>query len=227
MKRSLRSVLLSTAALGIAVLPLGAAEAQEAPTPFDNSGLYFGAYVGGASDSFTFDLGLDPTVTGLVGGGMVGYRFHRSPGRTLSAAVEAEFGFADINGGQRCNSAPDLSADVAFCVVQVDAAPTVTDYSQDSVARFRALFGAPQGNAEPFVAIGLAIAHVSATALIDPSGTLFGVTVGAGANLAVSPNFYLRPEVLYDYYPSKSIGALDVGLQTVTARIAAIFKLPP
>jgi opacity protein-like surface antigen len=57
-------------------------------------------------------------------------------------------------------------------------------------------------------------------------GTFVGLTLGAGANIALGPSFFIRPEVLYDIYGKKNYGDISVGLQTFTARVAAIFKFP-
>ncbi len=109
-----------------------------------------------------------------------------------------------------------------------DAAPDVASYEQHGVARFRGLFGLPNGNIEPFGAIGVAITGVDFNYLVDPRATLVGLTVGAGVNIALAPNFYIRPEVLYDIYGTHTFpDGVSIGLNTFTARVAALIKLPP
>jgi hypothetical protein len=218
-----RSLLLSTAALGIAILPLGAVQAQDGPTPFDNPGLYFGLYAGGATDTFTIEeegtMMVLGTINGFAGGLILGNRFQHLPGRP-SVAIEAEVGFTSFGENEL------QFADVVASPVQLDAAVEV--YDQDAVARARILLGLPMGNVEPFVAVGGSLADVNVYyELYSGVGTLAGVNVGIGANIAMGPNFFLRPEVIYDAYFDKTYGEITVDLETFTARLAAILRLPP
>ena len=57
------------------------------------------------------------------------------------------------------------------------------------------------------------------------------MTLGAGANIALGPHLYLRPEVLYDIYCPKTYqwglaveDVLKVNLQTFTGRIGLTFS---
>jgi opacity protein-like surface antigen len=224
-----RSFLLSTAALAIAILPLGAAQAQ-GPTPFDNPGIYFGAYAGGASDTFkiTDEYVETGSLDQFVAGFIVGDRFNRPPGQIWSAAIEGEVGFL---GGHNNNEsivpdgAPGITEDDAPQLI--DGSVDICGYDQNSVERVRFLAGLPSGNIEPFAAVGVAITDADVCYYdLVAGGTFVGLTLGAGANIALGPSFFIRPEVLYDIYGKKNYGDVSVGLQTFTARVAAIFKFP-
>jgi opacity protein-like surface antigen len=246
-----RSLLLSTAALGIAILPLGAAQAQ-GPTPFDNPGMYFGVDIGGASNSFDNDyeeIALPGSLDGVVGGFYLGYRFNRPPQRVWSFAIEGELNFFGNN--DNCSTAtvdesPDLVAD---CFVETDssielitppeaplppdASADVLGYDMDWVARLRAIFGLPMENGmEPFFAIGAAWTRADIWDFeYQARGNFTGVTLGAGANIALAPHLYLRPEVLYDIYCPKDYqwgdeesDVLKVKLRTFTGRIGITYN---
>ncbi len=215
-----RSLLLSTAALGVAILPLGAVQAQ-APTPFDNPGLYFGPYAGVATDMFHSDDGggaVLGTLDAFVGGFIVGDRFKRQPGQIWSAAVEGEIGFVGKGNQNVHDQQVELLQDN-----NVD----ICGYDQNAVGRVRFLAGLPGSNIEPFGAIGVAVTNADVCyENLVAGGTYVGLTLGAGANIALGPNFFVRPEVLYDIYGKKNYEDFSVGLQTLTARVAAVFRFP-
>jgi len=234
-----RSLLLSTAALGIAILPLGAAEAQ-GPTPFDQSHLYFGVDVGGAANSFDNDyegISVGGSLDSVVGGFYLGYRFNRPPERIWSFAVEGELNFL---GNNSCPAPDDESPDlVADCFVQADGAIQLFDaspeiyYNMDWVARLRALIGFPMENGmEPFFAIGAAWTRADIWDFeYAARGNFTGVTLGTGVNIALSPHLYLRPEVLFDIYCPKTYqwgdleeDVIKVNLHTFTGRIGITYN---
>ncbi len=244
-----RSLLLSTAGLGIAILPLGAAQAQ-GPTPFDNPGVYFGVDIGGATNSFDMDYEATTftgSLDGVVGGFYLGYRFNRPPERIWSFAVEGELNF--FGGNNQCPQLHDASIQIdgaVNCVqdnvIGVIAPAELPDgevqlldpygYDIDSVARLRALVGFPGQGIEPFLAVGVAWTRAHVWDLdYSTVGNFTGVTLGAGANIALGPHLYLRPEVLYDIYCPKTYqwgvaeeDVLKVNLQTFTGRIGLTYN---
>ncbi len=224
-----RSLLLATAALGVAMLPLGAANAQ-GPTPFDNPGLYFGVYAGAAADHFktTEEIVVAPgSLDQFVAGFIVGDRFKRPPDRIWSGAIEGELGFLGGHNEALTDLAPGITSEADGAAELIDGAIDICGYDHNSVGRVRFLAGLPSGNVEPFGAIGVAITDANVCYDSEPEGgTFVGLTLGAGVNIAVAPNFLVRPEVLYDIYGKKNYGDVSVGLQTFTARVAAIFKFP-
>jgi len=199
------------------MLPLGAAEAQ-GPSPFDNPGLYFGAFGGFFSGKVTIaeekELIRGP-IDGFIGGGLVGYTFQRPADRPVSLSIEADIGFGHLNG---------IGDETA------DAVQQVYTYDLQWLGHFGLLAGVPMGNVMPFVRVGGAVAELGIEPLY-PTGTVAGVSLGGGINAAFGPNFTGRAEVLYDIFCDKTI-AYDseegtVGLSGFTFRLAAIFKLPP
>jgi opacity protein-like surface antigen len=228
-----RSLLLSTAALGIAILPLGAAQAQ-GPTPFDNAAFYFGPYVGGASSHFTTEEGGIVEATGnlnaFTAGAIFGYQFQRPPGSMWSMAVEGEVGFFGNHHEAVFDAAPDAALEVAPLaaeqVVLLDNSVDICGYDQKSVERLRFVAGPHSDNVQLILAAGLAVTNAD-VCYYDVGylgGTYVGLTLGAGANIALGPNFFIRPEVLYDIYGKKNYGAVSVGVNTFTARLAAMFR---
>lgn len=205
-----RSLLLSTAALAIAMMPLGAAEAQG---PFDNPGLYFGVHGGFFSGNVDVvgDEMFGGPIDGFIGGGLIGYNFARTPGQNVLFGVEADFGVGNVTG-----------IGVAMDVVDTYA------YDLHWDAHFRVRAGAPSGNVMPFVAAGLALADLRVESLY--TGTLAGLSLGAGLDAALGPNLIGRAEALYDIYCDKDFeyGSEEgtVSLSGFTFRLAAIFKLP-
>src|ERR1700730_7367183 len=113
-----RTLLLSSAAIVLAMLPLGAANAADAfrpsPAAFDWSGFYVGLHAG----SLHGDVNVPEqgglrggAISGTVWGFLAGYNFRHSPLDPWLLGVEADFGWADVHGqgGAQvlCDSSPD------------------------------------------------------------------------------------------------------------------------
>src|SRR5665213_1834422 len=128
------SLLATTAALGIAMMPLGAAQAQ---TPFDWSGFYAGLHGGFLSG----DVNVTGTpvgmfggpISGLIGGPLAGYNF--APTTFFSGpvvfGVEGDFGLTGATG-TGTSQGTDASIDLYY------------DLNGDAHLRARA--GVPKGN---------------------------------------------------------------------------------
>jgi outer membrane immunogenic protein len=212
-------LLATTAALGIAMMPLGAAQAQ---TPFDWSGFYAGLHGGFLSgDVHLTEIpgpgGDQGSISGFVGGPLAGYNF--APGTLLPSGpfvfdVEGDFGLAGVTG-----------TGVAICV---DCSTEIYHYDLNWDAHLRARAGVPMGNVMPFVAGGLAFAdlNVTETASATRGGLYTGWTVGTGVDVAFGNNMVGRAEVLYDSYGTKTYPDYSVNLSAWTGRVALILKLP-
>ena len=228
-----RSFLLSTAALGIAILPLGAVQAQEGPTRFDHPGPYIGGYAGVSSATFGLSEDGAPveawgTITGFGAGGIFGVRTDRPPTRFFSLLFEAEFGFLDLNHNQTVQAADGA---VAITEPQADQFPDETTtmfdegYGLNSIGRVRVLFGAPGQSAEPFLSGGFSFANATYGSP-DARGTLTGFNIGIGANFLLGDRLLLRPELIYDHFCDKTVEwdsePYDLSVSMVTGRIGLI-----
>ena len=212
------SLLATTAALGIAMMPLGAAQAQ---TPFDWSGFYAGLHGGFLSGDVNLtgilDGMLGGPISGLIGGPLAGYNF--APTTFFSGpvvfGVEGDFGLAGATGTGTSQTA-DNSIDLYYHY----------DLSWDAHLRARA--GIPMGNFMPFIAGGLAFADLNITETGGaPQGGLYtGWTVGTGADVALGNNMVGRAEVLYDDYGTKAYTDYSASLTAWTGRVALIWRLP-
>jgi outer membrane immunogenic protein len=215
------SLLVTTAALGIAMMPLGAAQAQ---TPFDWSGFYAGLHGGFLSGDVNLtgilDGMLGGPISGLIGGPLAGYNF--APTTFFSGpvvfGVEGDFGLTGATG-TGTSQGTDVSIDLYY------------DLSWDAHLRARA--GVPMGNFMPFVAGGLAFADLNITETGGtetggaPQGGLYtGWTVGTGADVALGNNMVGRAEVLYDDYGTKAYTDYSASLTAWTGRVALIWRLP-
>ena len=215
------SLLATTAALGIAMMPLGAAQAQ---TPFDWSGFYAGLHGGFLSGDVNLtgilDGMLGGPISGLIGGPLAGYNF--APTTFFSGpvvfGVEGDFGLTGATG-TGTSQGTDVSIDLYY------------DLSWDAHLRARA--GVPMGNFMPFVAGGLAFADLNITETGGtetggaPQGGLYtGWTVGTGADVALGNNMVGRAEVLYDDYGTKAYTDYSASLTAWTGRVALIWRLP-
>jgi len=214
-----RSLLLSTAALGMAVLPTAAA-AQ------DWTGWYIGKHAGYLSGTVNFEepsFFTDADLEGFIGGGLVGYGFALNPGQPWVFGFEADFGIGNVSGdGDN------------FDDVDVDATLVVNHTDLEWNAHFRKYVGTAIGdNAMVFLAGGLALAsiRVDSTYFANPIEEVFvGATIGGGVNFRLMPNLFGRVEGLYDYYPTRTIPhegeEYEIGVSTWTARAALVFELP-
>ena len=189
---------------------IGSATAARAQTPYDNLEFYLGAHggvlfgdgelyddVGGIFDTSNATLGL----LGVLGGMNIRNEY-------WFFGVEADVGFAldsSIPSGP-CGG-------VDLCDI------TTTGHVRGRV-------GYMLGNVDLFVAGGLALAHAEMNVLsASHTKTLTGVTIGAGADIAVSDKLKARVEVLHDDYGDKEF-APGYGVKNWsdnTVRAAAIF----
>jgi opacity protein-like surface antigen len=208
-----RALLLASAAIGVAMLPLGAAQAQ---TAFDWSGLYVGVHGGFLDGSVhVSDEGIPASgnLQGPLAGILAGYNFPASPVAPAVVGVEADFGFGELNG---TGSATDAVTGVF-----------TYDFDWDAHARLRV--GMPMGTAMPFVAGGIAFAalHISeGGSVISAGGIYTGLTLGAGLDLKLAPNMIARIEGLADHYMRKTFDDYSVDFSAWTVRGAFIFRLP-
>jgi outer membrane immunogenic protein len=208
-----RSVLMVTAAVGFAVLPLGAADAQ---TPLDWSGGYLGVHAGYLWGDVTVDDGVFPDggpIRGPVAGGLFGYNFAMTPVPPVVFGVEADFGLANVTGiGGTCFPCGDNVVTYG--------------YDLDWDAHFRVRAGMPGGTVMPFLAAGLALAELNVTSDEMFGGVFVGGTVGGGVDVKLGPRVIGRVEGLYDWYARKNYDFYSVDFHAFTARAALIVRLP-
>jgi len=213
-----RSILLSTAALGIAILPLGAAQAQD---PFE--GPYIGLHAGVFSGNVDVNAGKEVfggPVDGFMGGVLAGYNFHKAPDRTVMWGIEADVGFGDVNG-----------TGTEMC--QLDCNPDVYGYEMNTDGHLRLRINFPQGMWNFYGAGGVAFGRLKLTEddAVMYAGTFVGPSVGAGVEGFLGPNLIARAEALYDFYCDKNVEYVNqewgnISLSGFTVRGALIFKLP-
>jgi opacity protein-like surface antigen len=222
-----RSFLLSTAALAIAILPLGAAEAQDASDLF--AGPYIGIHGGGffGNVDVTGDEEFGGPVDGFIAGFLAGYNFPRSPVHNWMWGIEGDIGFGDINGnGFQMDNSCDI--DVEDCVRDNYG------YDINTYGHLRVRWEFPHGNWNIFAAGGVAFAHLKLTEGEETmyAGTFVGPSIGAGIETALGPNLTARAEGLYDWFGSKTVNYENNELGTIklsgfTARAALILRFPP
>jgi outer membrane immunogenic protein len=217
----IRALLFASAAIGTAILPLGAASAADYAKPyaqpFDWSGFYIGLHGGQLNGDVAIHEDSEReggNITGLVWGGLAGYNFVHSPLDPWVLGVEADFGWADVHG--RGGGFIEI-----IC----------GDYRYDlaSDAHFRVRAGFPTGNLMPFVAGGLAVADLTITEScggLDAGGLFTGGTVGAGLDFMLSPKATLRGEFLYDFYGTKHYSDFTANFTALTLRAALLWRLP-
>ncbi len=212
-----KALLMTTAAVGLAMLPLAGAKAQ---SPMNWAGLYAGVHGG----YLTGDVELNYEgmlggggISGFVVGGLAGYNFAMTPAPNAVFGIEADFGLASVDG-----------VGIVIC----DLVETYS-YDMEWDAHFRVRVGVPHGHVMPFLAGGLAVARFGLSEFDEMlyEGTFVGGTIGAGIDAMFGPHFIARAEVLYDWYPEKTVeytntdwGAIHPTATTV--RVAAIWKLP-
>jgi outer membrane immunogenic protein len=221
-----RTLLLASAALGVAILPLGAANAADliAPvTPFNWSGFYAGIHGGWLSGDVNVHEeyeGGGGNISGPIFGLLAGVNFFYLPAAPWVLGVEADFGWADIHGSGVGDGGSDCSPTYLY------------DLNWNGHARLRASYPM-MGGATPFVAAGLAVADLNITDACyhEQVGGLFvGGTIGAGVDIHAGqfnapPNLMLRGEVLYDFYHTKHYEDYSVDFSSWTARLALIWLL--
>ncbi len=213
-----RSVLLSTAALAIAILPLGAAQAQDALNTFE--GPYIGIHGGGFFGNVTVseEEVFGGPVSGFIGGFLAGYNFPKSPDHRVMWGIEGDVGFGSITGHGTV----------------MDDVRDIYGYEINTDGHLRARMEFPQGNWNIFAAAGVAFANLKLTEDETPmyTGTFVGPSVGAGIEGALGPNLIGRVEGLYDWFGSKNVQYVNqewgnVRLSGFTARAALILRFPP
>ena len=83
------------------------------------------------------------------------------------------------------------------------------------------------GNMMPFVAAGLAVAHLDISNVCEEyGGTFTGGTIGGGVDFKVAPRTIARGEVLYDFYGSHQYEDFTASFNAWTARAALVLQLP-
>ena len=212
-----RTLLLASAALGLAVPPLGTAQAadQLRPAVFDWSGFYAGVHAGLFNGKVQVT---DETVPafgnlhGPVAGLLFGYNAPSSPlPSPWIGGFEADIGFGNFVGHGSC--------------VLADCSSQVFTYDFDWDAHLRVRAGAPTGNIMPFIAAGFAVAQVQVTQEETIGDRYFGGTIGAGVDARLNPSMSGRVEALYDNYVRKTYADYTVDLSGWTVRAALIWHL--
>ena len=147
-----RTLLLASAAIGMAVLPLGAANAADfraAPAAFDWSGFYAGIHGGwlnGHVNVHEDSVAHAGDISGTVLGVLAGYNFFYPRAAPWVLGIEADAGWADVHGSG-IQPLPDDVCDYLY------------DLNWDAHLRLRASY--PMGGVTPFVAGGLALADLN------------------------------------------------------------------
>lgn len=209
--------------VAMAALTLGAVSyanaadvVEEGPTCGNWSGLYVGAHAGylwgngkGDSDDITA-LDADIDLDGFNGGALIGGNFQAD---CLVFGIEGDIGFGDMKGDD---------SDVGLGDVDAEAKIKWNGH-------VRARLGYSAGEVMPFIAGGLAIAKVDVDSSFgDDHNTHYGWTLGGGLDWAVSEQFIIRAEYLYDDYGSKTyeIDNIDIDgkLDSHTVRAALIWN---
>lgn len=211
------SLTVAMAALSLgAVSYANAADVVEGPTCGNWSGLYIGAHAGylwgngkGDSDDISaLDADIDPN--GFNGGALLGANFQAD---CLVFGVEGDIGFGDMKGSDNDVGLGDVDAEAK---IQWNG-------------HVRARLGYSAGEVMPFIAGGLAIADVDVdTNLGDDHNTHYGWSLGGGIDWAVSEQFIVRAEYIYDDYGSKTYDIdntdIDGKLNSQTVRAALIWN---
>lgn len=209
--------------VAVAALSLGAASfanaadyAEPGPACGNWSGLYVGAHAGylwgtgkgDSNDVAALDADIDPD--GFNGGALLGGNYQID---CIVLGVEGDIGFGDMKGSDN---------DVGLGDVDADAEISWNGH-------VRARLGYSFGEVMPFIAGGLAIADVDVdSSLGDDTNTHYGWTIGGGIDWAVSEQFIIRAEYLYDDYGSKGYNIdntdIDGDLSASTVRAAFIWN---
>jgi outer membrane immunogenic protein len=211
-----RTLLLASAAIGTAMLSIGAAQAA---TPFDWSGFYAGIHAGDFHGMVHIDDNSLPalgTLDGFMGGLLLGYNLPSAPLGPLVLGVEADLGHGKLHGNGS----------------MTDATSTFFTYDLDWDAHFRLRVGAPFGNILPFIAGGVALAGLQVTEhdlipVVIGNETYVGGSIGVGIDAQLAPGLIGRIEGLYDKYATKHYDdGYSVDFSAWTARAALIVRLP-
>jgi len=210
-----RSFLLSTAALGIAILPLGAAQADEP---------YVGAFAGFSTS--TYDVfgeveRLGGSISGFTAGGLIGLQPTGTPWH-----FEGDIGWSGLEG-----TGSQTDTEVEICV---DSCPDVADYHGGVFWHVRALYDFNNHNADNMhLLLGGGIAGLTTSVDYEGwtyTGTSIGPNVSIGLQGDLSSRAFWRVEGLVDFFQKKDLGVwqeeqYDGGPGTVfTGRI--LFGIP-
>jgi len=216
-----RTLLLASVAVGVTMLPLGAANAADtfrtAPAAFDWTGFYAGIHGGWLNGDVNVHEeevnGGGGAIDGTIWGFLAGTNFYYPPAAPWLLGLEGDFGWADVHGtgklGGGCDSAPDYTYDLHW----------------DAHLRLKASY--PMGGVTPFLAAGLALADLSITEgceILEVGGLFTGGTIGAGVDFPATRDVMLRGEVLYDFYGRKQYTDFSADFTAWTARVALMWR---
>ena len=211
-----RTLLLASAAVGVAMLPLGAAEAadQVRPAAFDWSGFYAGVHAGLLNGDVTLHEDSQVPggrISGTVLGVLAGYNFFYPQAAPWVLGIEADAGWANVHGR---GLSTDASCDYLY------------DLNWDAHLRVRASY--PTGGVSPFFAGGLALADLNITEDCSSleGGLFVGGTLGGGVDVNAGQSMTVRGEVLYDFYGRKQYTDFSADFTAWTVRAALIWRLP-
>jgi outer membrane immunogenic protein len=228
----MRSLLIAAALCGAPFVAAGAADMSTpqatakapayAPPPiniYNWTGFYVGAHLGGAWSSANWTdpvsgLGDNPTSSGIIGGGQLGYNYQIGP---WVLGLEGDFSGTSLSGSD---------TDIAGFTHSTNTDWTSTVTGRLGYAVNRALFyakgGAAFANERNTVTSPLGLLSATGTS------TQTGWTAGAGIEYAIDPKWSARIE--YDYLgfgsqgvsgpvPGTLPGSVDLNIQRVMAGI--------
>lgn len=184
-----------------------AAQAQPADGFYGGLGLSFSH---AESDAGTGTGASDAGLTGLSL--LVGNRWRRG-GYSLGLELDTDLSFG---GGMD----PAPSGD---CLLSADG-----DYmcEHDATVRLRGVAATQIGGSEIFGAVGLGAAFGSFadSATTNQTGSVYGLSVGAGVSYPLRDNLTLRGEVNYDNFSETGQGDGSADYEAVSARVMAVFN---
>ncbi len=229
----------------VALTAAGAAIAADlpvkAPPPpllaWDWGGWYIGAHVGGMwgttnfSDPFGASIFGDNVRTpGFLGGAQIGYNW-QAPHSPWVFGVQADISGLDSQGTNTC-FAWSGSAINTTCRVRPEVAGTLTGrvghtFGPDERALLYVKGGLAWANSHVDMALNNDLAGLAGPAITSNSSNLglWGGTVGAGAEFALTPAWSLFAE--YDYLGFGSTNVPNLGTSTWTAGGAFVSAIPP
>jgi outer membrane immunogenic protein len=212
------------------VLPASAADLRpitKAPitpveVPFNWTGFYIGINGGGGWGTSRHDFPAVPSTTGdfdvsggLIGGTM-GVNFQSG---TMVYGLEMDLGWSSIDGNAACPGAGFV------CATELQWLGT-----------FRGRLGVAMGSVLPYVTGGIALGNIRMSTLPFVPGvgeeTKAGWTVGAGREIALSPNWSIKGEYLYvdlgtatcDVLVCSGVSALDADFRAHVVRAGINYR---
>ena len=232
------------AAAALIAAPAVAHAADATPQPIVWTGPYVGVHVGGVSQGGSLslapsgdspaDAAINPDLGGISfrGGLLAGYNLQVAP--NVIAGIEGDIGFGKVH-----STVVSAKADVPMSVWYAD-----NHLSEKINGHIRARLGWASGSLLAYAAAGVAISDstINVIGVCPPdiyttsgSRTLFGYSIGAGADYALSKKVIVRTEYIYDGYghQSEDVGSgppdywqnRELNLATHTFRVAVIYKL--